>query len=126
MREWSESLRFNGREDLVSELRGICENYSDIFDFVVLFGSTARGDCLDSSDIDLYIESDTLTTTKLLRDIKFDKFTLDIYSILGTKKMDYDLISKGKNEIKYSRNSSLYNQITKDGVILYDKRTKNV
>ena len=119
MREWNESLRFNGREELIKTLRGICKEYGDIFDFVVLFGSTARGDCLDSSDIDLYIESNTLTTTKLLKQKLYRDFE---HSLFDLTDIEIDFISVGRNELKTSRSSFLYEQLEKDGVILYDKR----
>lgn len=123
MKKWSSSLNFNGREDLVYQIKNICERYSNIFDLVVLFGSTARGTCSDDSDIDLYIESNVLTTTRLLKSNDLDNFTLEIYGIID---MEYDLIIKGRNEISNVRKSLLYNQIDKDGVILYDKGTKDV
>lgn len=118
MREYSSTLNFGTRKDLVKSLRNICDSYSDIFSLVVLFGSTARGNFFDKSDIDLYIESDKMTTTQLLRNKRFDCFTLEVYNILGGKGIDFDLVSKGENEIKASRGSLLYSQIEKDGVVL--------
>lgn len=125
MKIWSSDLDFRDRTQVVRQIRDLCAEYSDIFSFVALFGSTARNEFTMGSDIDLYIESEYLTTTKLLTSKRYNNFTLKLYDVVGFD-TDIDLLSSGRNELKTNRGTELYRQVTKDGVILYDKRADDV
>lgn len=122
MRTWNSNIMLNGREDMIEQIRELCKEYAEgLFDRVILFGSTARGENTDKSDIDIYIESRYLTGTKLLTNRKFVEFRLKLYDVTNDT-IEFDLLSYGRNELKSIRNSLLYQQVEKDGVILYDQR----
>lgn len=122
MRTWNSNIMLNGREDMIEQIRELCKEYAEgLFDRAILFGSTARGENTDKSDIDIYIESRYLTGTKLLTNRKFVEFRLKLYDVTNDT-IEFDLLSYGRNELKSIRNSLLYQQVEKDGVILYDQR----
>lgn len=120
MRKWNDDIILNGREHAIKQIRDLCYDFKDIFTLVVLFGSTARGECDINSDIDLYIESEYLPSGKLLASKEMYNFHSRLWEILGN--VEFDLLSYGRNELKSIRGSVLYKQIEKDGIILYDKR----
>lgn len=120
MKNWDADILFNGREDVIKQIKELCCDFHHLFSLVVLFGSTARGECNANSDIDLYIESKYMPTGKLLTDKKMFDFHSKLWDILGD--VEFDLLSYGKNELKSVRNSLFYQQVEKDGIILYDQR----
>lgn len=125
MKIWSSDLDFRDRTQVVRQIRDLCAEYSDIFSFVALFGSTARNEFTMGSDIDLYIESEYLTGTKLLTYKRYREFEYALFDIV-LESIDFDLLSYGRNELKSIRGTELYRQVTKYGVILYDKRADDV
>ena len=111
------------RKQVIDELRIICRAYSDVIGLVILFGSYARGDYSNNSDIDLYIEPRNLqmTTAKLGSSSRYKAFKTELYNTFQT---DFDLLSYGgKRDICNMRKSPLWKQIESDGVLIYDKRT---
>jgi predicted nucleotidyltransferase len=92
---------------------------------VILFGSVARDEATSYSDIDLYVESDTMTTGKLNTCKRFKDFHKDLYSSFeGT---EFDILSYGgTRDIALVKKTPLWEQIKKDGVVLYDKGTEAV
>lgn len=120
MRTWDSDIMLNGREDMVRKIKDLCSDFSDIFSLVVLFGSTARGECDADSDVDLYIESKYMPTGKLLTNKEMFAFHSRLWDILGD--IEFDLLSYGRNELKSVRNSLFYKQVEMDGIILYDQR----
>lgn len=122
MRTWDNSIMLNGREDIIERIRELCKEYAEgLFNRAILFGSTARGESTEESDIDIYIESPYLTQSKLVNHKNFYKFTEDLYDITDDE-IEFDILAYGRNELKSIRNSLLYKQVEKDGVILYDQR----
>ena len=110
------------RAECIEKLKNLCEEYSDILGRVILFGSVARGDHTERSDIDLYVESKNtrITTAKLGENSRFRKFKHALYDMYNT---EYDVLSfGGTRDILRVRKTPLWQQIKKDGVILYDKR----
>ena len=78
---------------------------------VILFGSYARGDASDTSDIDLVVESGGKMQNSTI-------FTLggDLLVALPVRVDVYDIL-----EIKES--SPLYSSIREDGIIIYESST---
>jgi len=78
---------------------------------VILFGSYARGDASDTSDVDLVVESGGK-----MRNSKIFTLGGDLLMALPVRVDVYDIL-----EIKES--SPLHNNIKKDGVIIYETPT---
>lgn len=115
------------REEVITEVSNICKNYTDILGKVILFGSVARNEIKETSDIDLYIESSNLklTTCKLLTSKRYDEFHSALYSLYDD--ISYDLLTYGGiRDTTAVKKTPLWEQIQKDGVILYDKGTKEI
>lgn len=119
MKRWTEDLEFGTRTELVRKLKSFCNTFGDVFDNIILFGSTARCEATRSSDIDIYVDSTKLTSTQLVRDKRFNEFVLGLHDIVKDE-IEFDILSFGRNELKSFRDSTLYKQIEKDGVIFYD------
>ena len=89
-------------------IKKIVSEYADKYgaDRVVLFGSYARGDMTEQSDIDLLIDKGSI------RGLKFCALLCDLEEALQTP---VDLIStRGADE-------SFLNSIKKDEVVLYER-----
>ena len=96
-------------EEIKSYIIPVVEKYP--IEKVILFGSYARGDASDTSDVDLVVESSgKMHNTKI--------FTLggDLLMALPVRVDVYDIL-----EIKES--SPLYNSIREDGIIIYETST---
>lgn len=93
------------------------------FNKVILFGSVARDEHTENSDIDIYIET-SLETNKLYKTKAFKVFQNALFN-LNFK--DYDiLVYGGTRDIEKVHQSPLYSQIEKEGIVIYDKRTDTV
>ena len=93
-------------EELKSYIVPVVEKYP--INQVILFGSYARGDASDESDVDLVVESDgKMLNSKI--------FTLggDLLVALPVRVDVYDIL-----EIK--EKSPLYNSIRAEGIIIYE------
>lgn len=115
-----------GKEDIVEKLKNICDEYSDIIGRVILFGSYSRGEENSDSDIDLYIEpvSIEMTTAKLGANKRYKEFKYALYERFST---EFDLLAYGgKRDIESMKRSPLWQQISKDGIVIYDQGTKTV
>ena len=114
------------REELINELRVICNMFTDILGKVILFGSYSRDEASDDSDIDLYVEpkESSLTTAKFGMNKRYKEFKYALYDRFPTQ---FDILSYGgKKDIGTIKKSPLWKQIEKDGVLIYDQRTKAV
>ncbi|MBR1623479.1 MAG: nucleotidyltransferase domain-containing protein [Pseudobutyrivibrio sp.] len=114
------------REEIISQMSDICLEFSDILGMVVLFGSFSRGEQTPDSDVDLYIEpKDVKTTTAMFRNSnRYRSFRRRIYSSFP---QEFDFLAfGGKRDITNVRKSKLWQQIEKDGIVLYDKRAKTL
>ncbi len=108
------------RDEVENKIRSVVLKHEDIFDKVVLFGSYARNEQNEKSDIDLYIESE-MTTGKLLTSKKYNEFH-DLLLDTFEHNISFDLLAfGGKRDRKSVKDSKLYRQVTKDGVTIYDK-----
>jgi predicted nucleotidyltransferase len=84
-------------------------------DQIILFGSYARGDNTEKSDIDLLIVKKNLENGRKIVDTLYRSFfdnDIDIAVDLIT--IDYDKYNKLKNEIGY-----IYKTISKEGKVIY-------
>ena len=110
------------RDEVENKIRDVVLKHEDIFDKVVLFGSYARNEQNEKSDIDLYIESE-MTTGKILTCKKYRDFHLELYRSFDDMEFDL-LVFGGKRDRKSVKDSKLYRQVLKDGVTIYDKGTE--
>jgi predicted nucleotidyltransferase len=84
---------------------------------IILFGSTAKGEALVDSDIDLCVL--TPITDRRPRDI-----TVDLrMAIKNVQKTPLDLLTYNQDRFVYqaSRDRSFENSIIKEGVVLYER-----
>lgn len=117
---------YMGREETVDKLKKICERYADILGVVILFGSLSRDEANADSDIDLYIEPKdiNMTTTKFGSSKRYKEFKYTLYDAFST---EFDLLAYGgKRDISSMKKSPLWGQIQKDGITIYDQRTKAI
>ena len=111
---------------VVKELKIICLEYSDILGRVILFGSFSRDEATDQSDIDLYIEPRdiNMTTARLGTNKRYREFKRSLYNRFDN---EFDLMTYGgKRDLSAIKKTPLWDQIAKDGVIIYDQRTKTI
>ena len=92
------------KKDILKDIINIFKKY-DTIEKVYLFGSRARGDYKEISDIDLAIDSKDDITLKLIRELD------DIRCILTFDVVNYNNIG---NKLKEN--------IEKDKIIIYEKR----
>jgi len=96
-------------EEIKSYIIPVVKKYP--IDKVILFGSYARGDASDTSDVDLVVESGGK-----MRNSKIFTLGGDLLVALPVRVDVYDIL-----EIKES--SPLYNSIREDGIIIYETST---
>ena len=75
---------------------------------VILFGSYARGDASDKSDVDLVVES-----RGLLRNRKIFALGGELLGVLPVRVDVYDIL-------EIENPSAMYDNIRKEGVVIYD------
>lgn len=112
-------------QDIKNNLTPICERYSHIFDKVILFGSYSRNEQNEFSDIDLYIESSE-TTGKILKSRAFRDFEYEVADAFPARTEFDFMLFGGNRDLGRVKKSLLYEQIMKDGIVLYDKNAKRV
>ena len=114
------------REEYIDELKKLCARYSDILGTVILFGSYSRNEATEESDIDLYIEpvDRKMTTSKFGANKRYKEFKYDLYNSF---EKNFDLLSYGgRRDLENIRKSPLWTSIMKDGIVVYDQRTKAI
>ena len=114
------------RQNCIERIGEICAEYADILGRVILFGSVARNETTETSDIDLYVEPLDLAMTsgELEKNKAYREFRLRLFDLYDGK-VDYDILSfGGKRDLQNIRKTMLWEQIEKDGVILYDGRAE--
>lgn len=111
-------------EELIENLKRICDAYSDILGTVILFGSYSRNEAEEDSDIDLYIEPKdrSVSSTKFGVNKRYKDFKFSLYD---TFSRNFDLlVYGGTRELNSVRKSPLWKQIEKDGILIYEQGTK--
>ena len=112
----------DSREQLINKLKSICTSYADILGRVIMFGSYSRNEASAASDIDLYIEpkNPEMTTARFGASKRYKAFKYDLYDSFP---VEFDLLAYGgKRDIASMRKSPLWEQIEKEGVLIYDQR----
>lgn len=113
------------KKEVTRRIEQVLADFEDLFDTVILFGSFARGQQKEDSDIDLFILSET-ATNRLLTSKKYNDFHDRLYESFDNS-VPFDLlVYGGKRDVRNVLNSSLYSHVKQDGVVLYDKRAKAV
>ncbi len=112
------------KEEVIDKLKCIVPKYSDLFDRVILFGSVARNENTDRSDLDLYIELGSITILGLGKSKLYAEFLNELYN--NVEFDDYDLLEFSRGELKQVHKSVLYREMQKDGIIIYDKRAEAI
>lgn len=87
---------------VISEIRLLAQKYN--LDKVILFGSRARGDFQEKSDIDLAVSGGDFT-----------RFSLDVEDTTWTL-LKYDVVN-----LEQEISPELRNSIEREGVLLYEK-----
>ena len=93
-------------EEIKSYIIPVIEEYP--IEKVIFYGSYARGDATDSSDIDLIVESGGK-----MRNTKIFSLGGELLDVLPVRVDVYDML-----EIKNP--SAIYENIQKDGVVIYE------
>jgi len=93
-------------EEIRSFVIPVIEKYP--IDRVILFGSHARGDATDSSDVDLIVDS-----RGRLRNRKILALCGELLAVLPVRVDVYDIL-------EITNPSAMYDSILKEGVIIYD------
>lgn len=113
-------------DNVINQLKEICNSFQDILGLVILFGSYSRKEATLNSDIDLYIEPKDMkmTTLKFGQNKRYKEFKYALYDEFPNQ---FDLLAYGgKRDIASIKKTPLWEQIIKDGVTIYDQRTKAV
>ena len=93
-------------EEIKSYITPVIEKYP--IEKVILYGSYARGDASDTSDIDLVVESGGK-----MRNRKIFALGGDLLDVLPVRVDVYDIL-------EIANPSAMYENIQKEGVIIYD------
>jgi hypothetical protein len=93
-------------EEIKTYIKPVVERYP--VDKVILYGSYARGDARDSSDIDLVVES-----RGRLRNRKIFALGGELLDVLPVRVDVYDIL-------EIANSSAMYKNMQKEGVIIYD------
>ena len=94
-------------EEIKSYITPVVEKYP--VDKVILFGSHARGDASDTSDIDLIVESQGR-----LRNRKIFALGGELLDVLPVRVDVYDIL-------EIANPSAMYDKIQKEGLIIYER-----
>ena len=93
-------------EEIKSYILPVVEKYP--IERVILFGSYARGDASDTSDVDLIVESQGR-----LRNRKIFALGGELLDVLPVRVDVYDIL-------EVANPSAMYENILKEGVVIYD------
>lgn len=93
-------------EEIKEKVTPIAERYG--IDSLTLFGSYARGDADENSDLDFYVGKGSFGSL-----FEHSSFILDLEDTFGCR-VDVVVLSA-------IRNQDFYNEITKEGVQLYER-----
>ena len=113
-------------DKLVNQLKEICNSFTDILGLVILFGSYSRNEESEDSDIDLYIEPKDadMTTLRFGQTKRYREFKYALYDEFPNQ---FDLLTYGgKRDLSTIKKTPLWKQIQKDGITIYDQRTKAI
>lgn len=98
------------KEIHIKKITSVLEKYPDIYK-AILYGSRAKGNYRDSSDIDISLVGDELNLSTLLR------IETELDDLLLPYNTDISIFHKIENQ-------ELIDHIKRVGIVLYEKRTK--
>ena len=99
------------KEKHINKIIALFANYPDIYK-AILYGSRAKGNYRNGSDIDISLVGDILNLNKLLR------IETELDDLLLPYNIDISIYNKIENQ-------ELLEQIKRVGVILYEKKTNS-
>jgi predicted nucleotidyltransferase len=94
------------------EIKSVFVNYTDI-DKAILYGSRAKGNYQDGSDIDISLVGNNLNLNKMLR------IETELDNLLLPYKIDISILDKIEN-------TDLVEHINRVGVVIYEKKQSSV
>lgn len=123
---------FMTRLELLGKLENVYKG-NDLFNKIIVFGSTARGDYRSDSDIDIYFES-TLPISRLSSSKKYQELEDRVYDIIydynSNKKIggciEIDSLIINPSEVKSFKKSSIWGSIEKEGIVLWTSSNCNI
>lgn len=98
------------KETHINKITSLFANYPDIYK-AILYGSRAKGNYREGSDIDISLVGDKLDLNKLLR------IETELDDLLLPYNIDISIFDKIENQ-------ELIQHIKRVGIILYEKKTK--
>lgn len=102
-----------GLKDIhVAEIKSVFANYTDI-DQAILYGSRAKGNYQDGSDIDISLVGKSLNLNKILR------IETELDDLLLPYKIDISIMNKIEN-------TDLVEHINRVGVVIYEKKQSSI
>ncbi len=101
-------------DQLVSRLRHLFETKNDVL-LAYLFGSLAKGECNQSSDVDIAVLLNPEIPVASLYDVYRD-LHVGIYETIGTERFDLVLLNKAPLTLKFT--------IIAEGKLIYARSTK--
>jgi predicted nucleotidyltransferase len=107
----AEKLQFGLKERTLERIRGVFSGYPQVRQ-VIIYGSRAKGNYRNGSDIDLTIVGDTITLSELM------KIENELDDLLLPYKIDLSLLHK-INE------ASLIDHVDRVGIVIYDSENRN-
>ena len=132
LRAYEKNIVSGNYSDMIEDICAICKDTKPA-DRVILFGSVARDNYeIGKSDIDIYIESESMTTSKLEKSKNIDAFESVLFQKLHElgeelgKFIDCDIVMFGKERLKGLRESAFWKNIESEGNVLYDVTAKRV
>lgn len=100
------------RDKIIQEINGIFSQYPQI-DKAILYGSRAKGNYRNGSDIDLTLQGDELTLTTLFR------IETELDDLMLPYKIDLSILHQ-------IGNSDLVNHIERVGQVFYQRATQEI
>ena len=132
LRSYDKNIVSGNYSDMIQNICEICKD-TEPADRVILFGSVARDDYeTGKSDIDIYIESESMTTSKLEKSKNIDAFESVLFQKLyeiGEELGSFiacDIVMFGKERLNGLRESTFWKNIESEGIVLYDLTAKKV
>lgn len=112
------------REEILEELKKIYTG-NRFFTKIIVFGSTARGDYKEGSDIDIYYES-KFPLSKLCSFKDYKKMKEDVHNIIfdynegrSSEYIEIDALILNPSEIKKFKESGIWENIDREGIVLW-------
>ncbi|MCW3132499.1 MAG: nucleotidyltransferase domain-containing protein [Candidatus Methanospirare jalkutatii] len=104
------------REAVEEFVRRVLERYKDKIDSIILFGSVARGEAKEDSDIDILVVGDV--SLEELVEVSFP-ILLEYDEFISAKNME-----KERFDFSAKEGHSFVRNVLREGVVLYERMEK--